>query len=411
VTVQRCPTCGRAWDNRLCFACGHDASTAPASATVAPTPKEPALSSRAAPAAPTEPSSRAASAAPREPSLATRTPSKTPSSTVAARPVAPPASTAPGRAATGPAVAASMESSTPAHPASAPPAPASRPASGPATLDDDLHTQPTMTLTRPYLVGDRDDGNATPAFVRRLPPGLRRLWDGPGIFPASFGAGFVVSFALLASLSWRGPSMERMLAEGRADQLLASLPAERPTPSEALWRGHALGLKDRHADMLRAYQIALAGGAIDGRALDNTIEALGQARSRPLAVQLLVSWNDDELDARLLTVAGHGNHERRHGAVDALNGRASASPERRLRAAVLVAVADVVSDVCDEKVAGVAALAGLAELPRARSHLRELQAWKAVYDQNTGRVLDECRKLDDELVRKTETALGAVERR
>jgi hypothetical protein len=285
-------------------------------------------------------------------------------------------------------------------------------APGPATLDDDLHTQPTMTLTRPGLVGERDDGGvAVPAFVRRLPPGLRRLWDGPGIFPASFGAGFVVAFALLAPLLWRGPSLERLLEEGRADQLLASLPEASPTPAEALWRGHALGLKERHDDMLRAYQVALAGGSIDGRALDNTVEALGFARSRPLAVQLLVGWNDADLDVRLSTLAGDGNHERRHGAVDALNGRASASPERRLRAAVLVAVADVLSDVCDEKVEGIAALAGFAELPKARSHLRELQAWKAVYDQNTGRVLDECRKLDSDFVRKTETALGAVERR
>jgi hypothetical protein len=250
-----------------------------------------------------------------------------------------------------------------------------------------------------------------PAFLSRLPPRLRALYDSPGAFPAAFAAGFFVSFVLLAAVTWRGPTPERLLDEGRADQLLASLPTTDPSPKQALWRGHALRLKGERQEMLRMYQLARTGGVVDERALENTLEALGHPKVRALAVKTLAEWSDAELDVELSTLAGDTNRDRRHGAVEALNARASADGERRLRAAVLAAIADVRSEGCDEKAAGVAALAGFVELPRARSHLRELQAWKAVYDQNNGRVFDECRGLSADLVRKTETALGAVESR
>ena len=273
---------------------------------------------------------------------------------------------------------------------------------------DDVHTQPTMSLPLPALELARA---SEPAFLRRLPPRVREFYDGPRIFPAAFVGGFVVSFVLVAAVLWRGPTPERLLDEGRADQLLASLPSTNPSAKQALWRGHALHLKGLRDEMLRMYQVARAGGAIDARARENTLEALGHAAERPLAVQTLAEWSDKDLDVDLSTLAGDSNHDRRHGAVDALNARASADGERRLRAAVLAAVADVRSDVCEEKAEGVSALAGFVELPRARSHLKELQAWKAVYDQNNGRVFDDCRALNVDLVRKTETALGAAESR
>jgi hypothetical protein len=249
-----------------------------------------------------------------------------------------------------------------------------------------------------------------PVFVRRLPPSWRRLWDQPAVFAVAFAVGFALAFAAGAAVLWRAPAPERLLEEGRADQLLALLPAQNPTPTEALWRGHASALKGRRDDMLAAYAVALASGVADGRALDNVIEALGTAKLRASAVQLLATWTSDALDERLSTVAGDANHERRHGAVDVLNARSTATVERRLRAAVLAAVTDAQSGVCAEKIEGVGALAAFVELPRAHKDLRELQAWKVVYDQNNGRVLDECRSLDPALLKQTETALGAVER-
>jgi hypothetical protein len=278
----------------------------------------------------------------------------------------------------------------------------------PAGPSEDLHTQPTMTFALPALSTRQE---SEPAFLARLPPRARAFYDRPAVFPAVFGAGFIVSFLLVALVTWRGPTPERLLDEGRADQLLASLPSTNPSPGDALWRGHALRLKGERVEMIRMYQRATAGGVVDERALDNTLEALGHPAARALAIQTLAGWNDNDLDVELSTLAGDGNRDRRHGAVDVLNARASADPERRMRAAVLAAIADVRSDACDEKAEGIAALAALLELPRARKHLRDLQAWKAVYDQNNGRVFDECRSLNPELVRKTETALGAAESR
>jgi hypothetical protein len=266
-------------------------------------------------------------------------------------------------------------------------------------------------MTRPTTTGSVVHPGAEPAFLTRLPEPLRRLWDSPRIFLTAFVIGFLVSLGVGAAVLWRGATPERLLAEGRADQLLASLPAQDATAEQQVWRGHALRLKGQREAMLRAYESVWTSGLIDERALDNVIEALGYAKSRPQAVPLLVAWKEESLDERLSTLAGDGNHERRHGAVDALNARPSADAVRRLRAAIIAAIADTRSDDCAEKSEGIAALAGLVEIPRARPFLRELQAWKAVYDQNTGAVFDSCRSLNADFVRKTEVSLGAHEQR
>jgi hypothetical protein len=374
--MQRCPTCGRAWDGQSCFACGHDAHANAAASKGAASRGTGTTASSAGPA------NRSA---------------------------------VPGPTASVPdltdllAMAASIDID----------GGDGQGAVAGAAMTGDLHSQPTLTMARPEHAGsaaaDADANDVVlsgePAFLRRLPAPVRRLWRHSAIFVVAFVLGFVGSFVVGAAVLWRGPTPERLLEEGRADQLLATLPEKDLTPTQALWRGHALRLKEQREAMLAAYAIAVAGGVGDARALDNTVEALGFARSRKGAVQLLVGWPSDRLDERLSTVAGDGNHERRHGAVEVLNARPQASDERRLRAAVLAAVADVQSDVCDEKASGVAALAALVQIPRAAGPLRDLQAWKAVYEQNTGRVFDQCRSLDAAGVKKTETALGANERR
>jgi hypothetical protein len=280
----------------------------------------------------------------------------------------------------------------------------------------DLHTEPTVALVLPAEALARRAGEArpaedVPAFVDALPPPVRRLWDGPGIFPAAFAVGFLLSLSLGAAVLWRGPDLAELLQAGRADDVLAALPSSDLSPEQRLWQGHALHAKGEREATLRAYQQALAGGSVDERALQNTLEALGHARSRSLAVATLVEWRDADVDDLLVGLASDPGYERRHGALDALRARSTADAARRVRAAVLVAVTDARSDVCAEKAEGVAALAGFVDVPAAQASLRELKAWDAVLALNNESIfaLNPC--LDRGLVKKTDTALGAAQRR
>jgi hypothetical protein len=247
-------------------------------------------------------------------------------------------------------------------------------------------------------------------FEERLPPSLRAVWAKPVVFPVVFAFGFVCAFTLFAVVLWREPGPARLIASGRADEVLARFPGSSTSPEAQLWRGRALRAKGDLVGMLRAYQTALAGDVALDDALDDVIGALGDDRAQSLAVGVLAEWRDNELDERLSLLARDGNGARRHGALLALQARPTADGERRLRAAVVVAVTDVRSEVCAEKAKGVAALAGFARLPAARSHLVAVDAWKAVFDQDAEAVFQQFPCLDRRLVKDTDTSLAAIEK-
>jgi hypothetical protein len=276
----------------------------------------------------------------------------------------------------------------------------------------DIHTEQTIALGLPALAPSAGRvARGVARVVDAMPAPFARLWHGPAVFPAAFALGFIITLGVGALALWRTPGPDELLAAGRADEVLALLPQSGLSAEQQLWKGHALHEKGDTDAMLRAYQEALAAGALDGRARQNTIEALGHAKSTSLAVKTLEEGKGGELDDVLSSVAGDGDHARRHGALEALRARASADAERRLKAAVLVAVTDVRSDVCVEKAEGVQALAGFVDVPAARPHLKEFAAWDAVLALNNESIfaLNPC--LDKALVKKTDTALGAAERR
>jgi hypothetical protein len=249
------------------------------------------------------------------------------------------------------------------------------------------------------------------SFVERLPPALQQLWASAAIFPAVFAVGFVVAFAVGAAALWGGPDPATLIASGRADEVLAAMPATGLSGEQLLWKGHALGAKRDVEGMLRAYQEAQAAGVVDERALQSTLDALGNPKASTLAVATLVDWKDAGLDETLADLAGDPGYARRHGALAALRGRSSADAARRLRAAVRVAVGDTRSDVCAEKAEGVGVLAGFVDVPAAQTHLKELKAWDAVLALNNEAIFSLNPCLDRALVKKTDTALGAAQRR
>ena len=162
--------------------------------------------------------------------------------------------------------------------------------------------------------------------------------------------------------------------------------------------------------MLKAYQLAVAGEAVDNVALERTIAALGVEKVASLAVKTLEDWpGEDVVDTALLTASADPVWLRRHRATEALGLRPSATPDLKLQAQVRNAVADVRSDVCEHKLDGIKALGGLADNQQAWPWLKKAGAWNAVYDINAAVILKH-RCLTEDIVRRTDTALAKVER-
>jgi len=270
----------------------------------------------------------------------------------------------------------------------------------------DLFSAPTQQLTRPVAAPPPH-----PSSTSSLPATLQKLWASPVAFGAIFVVGFFIAFVIGAVALWGGADVESLLASGQADAALAALEAKgRLTPEEMLLQGHAFHQKGNRDAMLRAYQGAVAGKAVDARALENTFDALGNDKVASLAVKTLEDWPGDDVNDRLVALAADGTAHRRHAAFESLRTRPSSTPNQRLLAAIKVAVTDVNSEVCEDKAAGIAAIAELVERPEAAPMLKAANAWKAVYEQSSDVVFANHRCLDAPFVKRTLTSLSAIVR-
>ncbi len=381
MAVQRCPSCGRAWDGALCFACGQEAGASPKAAAAASPPTSP-------PSAPL-PVFGAGLAVPAPlvhlaPVAAVLPPAPVPPLV----PVAPPA----------PPVAAVV-------PAPAPPPP---PRTTTATTTT-ARTEPSPWIEGPEDLAQR--AASTRKFTGTIvtkPSTLLRLWRSPTAFGAVFVAGFALAFGMGALVLWGQADIEGMLAKGQVDAALTLLESKKqPTLHDAVWKGHALFLKGNRDGMLKSYQAA--GTARDERALQNTLDALGVDKVASLAVKTLEDWPGADIDERLMSLTSDGSLRRRHAALEALNVRPSAGANLRLTGAVRVAVADLRADVCEAKQAGLVAIAAFVVRPEAAPLLKAAGAWKALYEQDSDVVFAQHRCLDAALVKRTLASLSVIE--
>jgi hypothetical protein len=281
--------------------------------------------------------------------------------------------------------------------------------------DEQLMAAPTIQMDRPTTTTTSPTmtklNESMDALTSRMPPPLRKLWESPAAFAAVFFAGFLFSFGIGAVVLWGDADVESLLASGQADQALAILDAKKQlTPQEMLWKGHALYQKGNREGMLKAYQGAVVAKATDERALQNTLDALGTDKVASLAVKTLEDWVAPELDERILALTADGNTRRRHSALECLNVRPSASMNYRLMGAVQVAVTDLGSDICEQKQAGLVAVAAFVEKKEAAPVLKAVGAWKSLYDQDSDVVFSRHRCLDAGLVKRTLASLSVIER-
>jgi hypothetical protein len=247
-----------------------------------------------------------------------------------------------------------------------------------------------------------------PAAAKSL---LARAWYGPPAHLVVFVVGFVIAFAVGAAVAWPKYDPAVLLAAGRFNDVVTVVDATGSPPAD--WqrlKGHALHARGDLEGMLKAYQLAVAGDAVDDLALERTITALGVEKVASLAVKTLEDWpGGAAVDALLLSASADPVWLRRHRAAETLGLRPSAPAGLRLQAQVRNAVADVRSDVCEHKLDGIKALARLADNQQAWPSLKQAGAWNAVYDINAAVILKH-RCLSEDIVRRTDTALAKVER-
>jgi hypothetical protein len=278
-----------------------------------------------------------------------------------------------------------------------------------------LPTSSTAPGTTPSLADTTAESLPAPIAALPIPAGqkalLARAWNGPPAYAAVFGLGFVVAFAIGVAVVWPKYDPAALLAAGRFDDVVTVVDAGgSPSADWQRIKGHALHAKGDLDGMLKAYQLAVAGKAVDDVALERTIAALGVEKVASLAVKTLEEWpGEDVVDTALLGASADPVWLRRHRATEALALRPSASADLKLQAQVRNAVADVRSDVCEHKLEGIKALGVLAENQQAWPWLKKAGAWNAVYDINAAIILKH-RCLSEEIVRRTDTALAKVER-
>lgn len=206
---------------------------------------------------------------------------------------------------------------------------------------------------------------------------LGRLWLGPASYGALFVLGFGVAFSIGVAVAWPKYDPAALLAAGRIADVITVVDATSGAPAD--WqrlKGHALQLRGDADGMLKAYQLAVAGNAVDDQALEHTLAALGLEKSASLAVKTLEDWPG--IDDTLLKISGDGVWLRRHKATELLRMRPSATPAMRLQAEVRNAVADVRANGCEVKLAGIKALLEFGDNDKALAYLKAAQAWDTV---------------------------------
>ena len=273
----------------------------------------------------------------------------------------------------------------------------------------DLFSAPTVQMQSPSTTSSPPAPGA--GLLAALPPPLLKLWYSPAAFGAVFVCGFLLAFSVGALVLWGDDDIESLLKNGQADAALAILEGKKQLlPQELLWKGHALHQKGNRDGMLKAYQGAVAARATDERALQNSLDALGTDKVASLAVKTLEDWPGDDIDERLLALTTDNNTRRRHSALEALNVRSSAGANLRLMGAVKVAVTDLRAEVCEQKQAGLVAVAAFVERPESAPVLKAAGAWKALYEQDSDVVFSKHRCLDTGLVKRTLASLSVIER-
>ena len=129
-------------------------------------------------------------------------------------------------------------------------------------------------------------------FVEIVKAGTRKMKTIPApariALPLTIAAVVVLAVALLAS----GDRALDRIDDGHARDVLAELdaiPAARRDARTELVRGHALWALGEHKDALAAYDVAVAGGAVDARALKALVLSL-DADKATAAKALLKKW-------------------------------------------------------------------------------------------------------------------------
>ena len=239
---------------------------------------------------------------------------------------------------------------------------------------------------------------------------LQALWGTPVAFGIVFLVGFGVAFSVGAIATWRGHDPAQLLAEGRLDDALLVIDStSSPSASWLRIKGSAMHKKGQTEQMLLAYQRAVAGDAVDDEALQHTLDALGDERFASLAVKTLEDWpGDEDIDARLLTLASDPQRLRRQKAIGALLARQESAPTTRLDASIRAAIVDTSSSVCEDKLAGINALSALSDDARAKPLLKKARAWETVLDQDNDVIFDQQRCLNRGVVKRAVAALAKV---
>lgn len=332
----------------MCFACGFEAGRVPAgqpakatsaSASVTVSPATPAPAAPRPGAPPAAPPAAPAARVPRAPTFAPLPP-------LPPLPGIPPIVVGPARAAS-----ALSPSPAPAPPAPAPlaqPSPVS-PASDPARAPGvDGVEDNTVDVERPPV----------PPWLRSA----RRIYASPAVFGLAFVLGFLVMFGPGALIFLGEESAEDLYAAQRIDDVIAVLQAREAArkmkPNDWLIYGHALyrkhGILQRDA-MLDKYAQAVRDKVVDRLALENSVLALSDDKSRDRAMLVLSDWPDTtvpalDADKELAATLNADNFALRHAALAALEKR-KAPAQLILVATAAVALQDVKSMSCDNDAA------------------------------------------------------------
>jgi hypothetical protein len=243
----------------------------------------------------------------------------------------------------------------------------------------------------------------------------RRAWESPGAFALVFVAGFLFTFVPGAIWKLRSPDLEAMIASGQANTVVAMLEerekAGRLGDGEWVVYGHAINAAYgtyRRAEMLLQYSKAVERKHVDATALQDTIDALGDAAVQKNAIGVLrLAWPKDlAVEERLQERTGDDNVLLRHGAIDALVAR-SAAPAMVRSARARVAVVDLRTRVCPTAKDGLDELQRLVN-ERAVDALRERKAADALLDLQGDADLAQMPCLKKALVRSVQQEVAAL---
>lgn len=216
---------------------------------------------------------------------------------------------------------------------------------------------------------------------------VRRVWESPAAFALVFVVGFAVTFGPGAVWKLRSPDLETLIEAGRSHEVVALLEEREKSggmeKGDWVLFGHAIADAYgtyRRTEMLTKYAVAVQSKRTDAKALQNTVEALGDPAAQRDAIGVLkLAWPEElAVEARLQERTGDDNVLLRRGAVDALVAR-NAPSDMVLSVRARVAVADLRSRACPVTREGVDELKRLVQ-DKAATALKERKVTDALLD-------------------------------